>query len=77
MSFDGAHWSGEDEQLVRGLELLTPRDQYSPACGRPDPDLWFTDQVIAKLRALGDDVEILEIDPAIGANSDAGAGVVF
>jgi hypothetical protein len=33
--------------------------------------------VIAKLRALGEDVEILEIDPAIGANPDAAAGVVF
>lgn len=47
MSFDGAFWSGEDKQLLRALEHLTPRDQLSPSVGRPD--IWVTDRVIERL----------------------------
>ena len=71
VTFDGAHWSGEDEHLVRALELLMP--QYQPSFGFPD--VWGARVMVAKLRELGEDVEILEA-PDYSAH-EADAGIVY
>lgn len=65
MTFDGAHWSGEDRLLVEALEVLTPRDQQSPSI--PRFDVFVAEHVIRKL----DDAEILDVSP-LGQASDAG-----
>jgi len=67
VTFDGSQWSGPDERLVRALELLTPRDQLSPAVGRPDVFVAYA--VLAKLQ----DADVLDVS----SSSEADAGVVY